>query len=347
MSLRIYRRPGNPNWYLRGTVARQGVYETTGTDDKAAAEALRIRREAEILDRAVHGRRATVTFAQAAVTYVESGGERRFLPRLARYFGPDKLVRDIDADTVNACARALFPHAAPATVNRQVITPIAAIVNLEAETNGYTPRRFRRRREPRARQRWLTPAEAEALIGAAGDVAQGATRLIVLTLLGTGLRAGELTAIERQHLHLGSAEAYVADSKTGAARMVWFPRRTAAALEAAQLPEAGAVFRTPRGAPYARQAGRGGPFRRAFNTARDRAGLGDDVTPHVCRHTWATWFYAATRDFGRLMDLGGWVRADTANRYRKIAPVWLPQALLDHGWDFGGRENLTVERRRA
>ena len=60
----------------------------------------------------------------------------------------------------------------------------------------------------------------------------------------------------------------------------------------------------------------------------------------LLRHTWATWYYAQTRDFGGLMDLGGWRKADMANRYRKMAPASLVQDLLEAGWDF------TDQRRR-
>lgn len=72
----------------------------------------------------------------------------------------------------------------------------------------------------------------------------------------------------------------------------------------------------------------------SFNAARDAAGLGREVTPHVLRHTWATWFYAQTKDFGGLMDLGGWAKADMANRYRKIAPDDLAARLRRIGWEF-------------
>lgn len=71
--------------------------------------------------------------------------------------------------------------------------------------------------------------------------------------------------------------------------------------------------------------------------------MGDDVTPHVLRHTWATWFYAQTRDFGTLTDQGGWSKADMANRYRKLAPDDLSERLLKHGWDF--RAYLPKDRR--
>jgi integrase len=72
----------------------------------------------------------------------------------------------------------------------------------------------------------------------------------------------------------------------------------------------------------------------AFGKVREAAGLGEDIVPYTLRHTWATWFYARTKDFGRLLDLGGWNKADTANRYRKAAPADLGNRLLEHGWDF-------------
>ena len=78
----------------------------------------------------------------------------------------------------------------------------------------------------------------------------------------------------------------------------------------------------------------GGQIQSAFATARARAGLGPDVTPHILRHTWATWFYAQTRDFGRMLDLGGWRTTSTAERYRKIAPADLAARLDRAGWDF-------------
>lgn len=97
----------------------------------------------------------------------------------------------------------------------------------------------------------------------------------------------------------------------------------------------GPAFLTPYGHPIVVAKGRGGQMQTSFNRARDAVGLGPDVTPHVLRHTWATWYYAQTLDFGGLLDLGGWDKADTANRYRKIAPDDLPDRLRAHGWIFG------------
>ena len=45
-------------------------------------------------------------------------------------------------------------------------------------------------------------------------------------------------------------------------------------------------------------------MRRAFNGARDHAGLGPDVTPHTLRHTCATWLVQAGRP---LWEVAGYL----------------------------------------
>lgn len=333
MPLKLIRR--GQIYYLRGTVAGQRVYESTRIGDARAAEIYRVRREAEILERASLGRAASVTFAEAAVTYMESGGEARFLRPILEHFGPRFRLADMDNDAVNGCAKALHPNSAPSTINRQVITPISAVVNLAADDGLCAPRRFRRRKGDKPRLRWLTPAEAERLIKAADP----ATAVKILFLLGTGCRTGEMIGLQRTELHLEAQEAWISRAKNGRPRMVNFPTRVKRVLAAHGLPETGAVFRTPKGKPYQLRENGGGQIQAAFNKARDAAELDghgpDKVTPHTLRHTWATWYYAQTRDFGGLMDLGGWEKADMANRYRKIAPSWLAEALVKAGWEFG------------
>ncbi|MGB1390659.1 MAG: tyrosine-type recombinase/integrase, partial [Paracoccaceae bacterium] len=200
-------------------------------------------------------------------------------------------------------------------------------------------RRLRRRPEPQGRIRWLTPAEAARLLAAM----DARTRLQSEFLLGTGCRTGEAFALDRTDLHIETRQAMVRVSKNGDERMTSFPTRTARALAAYGLPADGAVFRTPKGKPYtARQAG-GGQMQAAFNAARDAADLGPDVTPHVLRHTWATWHYAQNKDLLLLKTLGGWKTTDIALRYAKLAPANLGDMLLSGGWDFRADTNVTQE----
>ncbi|MEY4967285.1 MAG: int1, partial [Pseudomonadota bacterium] len=78
LKLKRYSTRG-PNWYLRGTVRGISVFETTGTNDRKSADTLRIKREADLLERSISGPGATVTFGEAVVSYLNAGGEARFL----------------------------------------------------------------------------------------------------------------------------------------------------------------------------------------------------------------------------------------------------------------------------
>ena len=69
MPLQLVKRKGSNHWYVRGTVRKQPVFESTGTDDKKAAEEIRIKREARLLTDSIHGKDSSVTFFEAAVSY--------------------------------------------------------------------------------------------------------------------------------------------------------------------------------------------------------------------------------------------------------------------------------------
>src|SRR5882757_662852 len=122
MSLKLTRRNGSDHWYIRGTVRGQSVFETTGTDDKEAAEAIRIQREARLLKDSVYGRQASATFAEAAVSYLAAGGSPRFLGEevdgkwtgLIGYFY-SKPLRSIGQNELDEAANKLYPGTAPDT----------------------------------------------------------------------------------------------------------------------------------------------------------------------------------------------------------------------------------------
>ena len=93
MPIRLVRRTKSPNWIIRGTLRGIRIEESTGTDSKKVAEEIRAKREAEILAQSVYGRRATATFAQAALSYLENGGNKRFLDKVISYFGTTALAK--------------------------------------------------------------------------------------------------------------------------------------------------------------------------------------------------------------------------------------------------------------
>jgi integrase len=274
-----------------------------------------------------------VAFKAAADLYVQQGGEERFLPRILKYFGPHILVDEITHVDVARAARAIYPDAKPETVRRQLRVPIKAVQNFAAGK--------RRERIPDThRTRWLTPEEAERLLVAAADPERIGLRdpkretlRKIAFMLGTGAGPGETMSALAEDWNPATQEWWLRGTKTiYRARFVRLPMRTTQLI--GEVSHNGVAFPAPNGKPYKFKKNHGGQMAVAFKKVRDAAGLDDSVSPYVLRHSWACWRYAMTKDWGELLDQGGWNRSDTANRYRKITPADLGHRLLEHGWDF-------------
>jgi integrase len=313
MPLRIVRRPRSPHYIIRGTVRGCRIEESSGTGDKRVAEEIRARREAELLQQSIYGRRAVVTFAEAALSYMENGGARRFLAPLIRHFATMPLGR-IDQDALDQGARKLFPTASAATRNRQFYTPASAVLH-HAARRGWCARPMIERPEVAPeRIRWLTIDEADRLIETMADH----MKPLVTFLFYTGARVGEALWLDWRDVDLGRAHVTFPRTKNGEARGVPLHQRVVAAL--ANLPHReGEVFRRPDGRPYARpkseaDTSAGSRIATAFAGGCRRARI-TDFSPHDCRHTFATWHYMANRDLGALQRLGGWKSIRMVMRY--------------------------------
>lgn len=313
MPLEIKRRPKSPYWIIRGTVRGIRVEESTGTSDRRVAEEIRAKREAELLTQSVYGRRATATFAEAALSYLQHDGAARFLDPIIRHFGVTPLAQ-IDQDALDRGAKKLLPKAAAATRNRQFYTPTSAVLHHAARRGWCSLPIIERPKAGPDRVRWLTIEEADKLIAAAAEH----MRPLIVFLLYTGARAGEALWLDWRNVHLDRHHVEFPKTKNGDARGVPLHPRAEAALKALKH-RAAEVFRRPDGEPYARptmpnDTSAGSRIATAFAGACRRAGI-TDFSPHDCRHTWATWHYQHNRDLGALQKLGGWKSIRMVLRY--------------------------------
>lgn len=331
------KRRNTTAYYARGTIDGQRFERSLKTRNRAIALARLRELEIELERSALE--KPEPTFAEAALAYMKdrkaklalkgvdyhNSREAAYMAHLLRHFRETR-ISEIDNRAIAAAAWALYPNAAAATRHRQAITPARAVL-AHHERGG-----LRQGTPDNARVRWLTPEEAEQLI----EAADAPTRRLILTLLGTGCRTGELVKLQVENINPPTAQAWIADPKNDNPR--WAPIERARALPALMdgLPLTGAAFLTPKGQPYQIRANNsGGQFAVRFNKAREAAGLGTEVTPHVLRHTWATWFYAATgHNLVALMSAGGWKKTDMAMRYTKLAPADLAARLKKQGWNF-------------
>lgn len=323
MPLRLGRRPGSPYLWITGTVRGQRLRESTGTDDPALAEEYRSKREADLYRAAVHGTRPTVAFAAAAESYIVNAGPHSAstlarLRRLLIAIGPKAAVAEIDQQRIDAvAAKLLRPTSGQATRLREVTTPIRAILTHAARRGWCDMPTFEAPAASPARTEWLTPAEADKLVDAAAPHLQP----LIVFLIGTGARLGEALALEWPDVDLTHARARLRDTKNGADRNLDLCPRVVAVLAA--LPHRlGHVFRTRAGRRYEPRVQQGGgQIKTGWASALRRAGLADRaITPHTCRHTWATWHAAIHRDPQLLRHEGGWSSLALVDRYAHLAP---------------------------
>lgn len=298
--------------------------ESTRVTDKGQAEAIRAKREWEIVTRDIGGAKSVATFLEAAVSYMENGGEARFVEPLIKHFKTTPLSKIGQAE-VELCARKLYPKLAPATINRMVFTPISAVMTYAAKRKLCDKPTFERPQQPRGRVRWLTLEEADRLI----DCCAPHLVPIVTFMLFTGCRVGEALTLDWREVDLKREHAVFLETKNGDRRGTPLHPRALAALK--KLPDrSGMVFRRPDKKPYAPKDGEGGQIKNAFKGACKRAGI-KDFHPHDCRHTWATWHYAANRDLAALMTLGGWRSVAMVLRYAHVNVSNLTPGVLKLG----------------
>lgn len=335
MPLEIYQRPDSPNWYLRGTLRGVRVRESCGTDVKSAAEEIKAKREWEILQSSIHGIKTGGTFLAGVAAYLENGGEARFLQPLIDHFGSTPLAK-IDQAAIDRAAKAIYPKLAPATLDRQIYTPMSAVISKAAEHGLCSPIKITRPKTPKGRVRWITHAEAFNLIEACAPH----LKPLVAFLFYTGARIGEALWLDWRNVDLQRGQVQFLDTKNGRDRGVPLHPDIIAIL--ANLPHReGCVFRKKGrrvlvpgsnsgeyvellGEPYApldendpRDVSAGSRIKKGFKAAVTRAKI-TDFHPHDCRHTWATWHYQENRDLNMLMHLGGWSSLQMVLRYAHV-----------------------------
>lgn len=289
-----------PNYRIRGTYLGQSVDRSAETADKRKAEAAKKRIEAAI-ECGQFAAKAPLSFSAAALSYVQSGGEQRFLEPVVRYFGATA-VESIDQATVDAGAVAVYPNASSATRNRQFYTPTLAVLR-HAKINVQISRPKGACGTPR--RAFLKPAEFERIVKAARAI-DPEFEVLVILLFYTGLRLSEALRLKCGDLHLDESFAFCGMTKNGEPRPIYLPPRAIAALA-----------NHPRGLDRdARRLFKWSKCGALYNLAADvykRAGVDDHGARfHIFRHTYGRGMTQAGAD---LVATGVWRSLTTARVY--------------------------------
>lgn len=345
--LKPVKRPKSPFYIARGTINGQRVEKSTNETSLAAARKACERIAAEILasdpDQISKGR---LTVKQAATQYRAAGKDGRFLKKIEDHFG-DTLVSAIDAATARTAAKAVYPDAADATLRRQFYTPLKAIINFCADDDLCAPIRLKAPKDGGKRTHFLTPSQAEKIIQALSIERNKFIPALVTGLFGQGMRLGEALCLDGSDVSLEHKFAILRDTKNGEERTIRLTSRTIAAWSLLPtIGKPGPLFRREDGLGFRVGKNSGGQIAKPFARAVKAAGLDAELyTPHICRHSWATWFYCQTMDVLRLKREGGW-KSGEYDRYTKTEIPAIGEEARKLRWEFVG-ENRGNDRQKS
>lgn len=307
LKLKPPRQGKSPFWSVRGTHLGTYVDRSTGLTDRGKAAQL-LRKWREEIERSEYARPGEPTFLSAAIDYVRTGVDRRFIDAVSTYFEHMPLTR-IDQKAIDQAAVALYPNATAATRNRQVYTVVSAILK-----HAGIDHKLRRPNGSQGtpRTEWLWPEQAFKIFAVA-DTVDAEFGLLLRFLCYTGVRLSEALNLTLGNVRLAEGFAYLPTTKTDEPRAVFLPPHLVAALA-----------NHPRGMDRAGKVFRFNKDGRLYTLLkRAKAGAGDAalgfVGFHTFRHTWATWMrrYGGLDTRG-LMGTGTWKDAKSVHRYQHV-----------------------------
>ncbi len=292
MSLEIFRRGGV--WHYRGTVGpvgrRQRLRGSCQTKNKDIAARYIAEIEKKYWDGHFDGPAAILTFRRAAALYRAANKSDKFLGPVEAYLG-DTLVKDINGGIIRQMAIELFPDNSGASRNRRAITPTQAVINHCNESDLCQPIRVKRFPVEKSEKDPATLAWVKSF-QAAAKPHLGAYALFMFL---TGCRPSEALAVREGDLDLSAATVTIRETKMGTERKAHLPVMLVAALANLEPVPGRPLF------VYRKFIDMYWSWKRTV----EKAGIAE-LTPHCCRHGFATELLRRGVDVVTVAWLGGW-----------------------------------------
>lgn len=308
MSLRIVppRAGKSPFWTVRGTFAGRSIDASTKTRDKEIAEQFKARLEIELAQQEAQ-KYAPVTFKSAAQFYIDyrdpKPQDRKYIAKIVAVLGDDECA-EIKQHMLIRTANRLYPDAQPSTKNRNVLMPAAAILHYAAENNLCPYMRVRKFKEKAPEPRSVTKDIARVLIANS----EGKMRLALTWLFCQGWRISDMLRVQIPQIDRKAGTVRYRIGKTDRWRVKPLHSDVRLLLED-ETNELGPLF------PWKDKSA----FYRALRPLC--AKLKIKFTPHMARHSFATWRVNDGASPQEIMEAGGWESINSVMRYAKLDPT--------------------------
>lgn len=258
MPLTLYERAGR--WWFKGRIDelpagkyyRQSLGASGGLGEKEAARRLAAFEAAEI-KRHYAGVEKSLTFSEAVLRYRGPAAEAKSIKLVVPLIG-DRACASLTPAEIRALGPQLFPNGSTAYWQRNVVTPVRAVINNAADLKLCPPIRIRpyskleTMRQDRLRGKdsgvKKTPGSWEWLDAfAASPKATPRLTALALLMFTTGARIGQALEIDAaRDLDLAAARIRIPAAKGHAAQWVTLVPEVVAALANMPVPPKGRLF---------------------------------------------------------------------------------------------------------
>lgn len=233
-----------------------------------------------------------MSFADAAIAYRQAGKPTRFLEMVEDYW-KDTLVKDITDQAVKRAAITLYPRATAGTRNRHVIVTTQAVINYCAEQGWCHRLRVKRFK---VESKIKEPATVE-WVEAFAENSSPHLGALCLFMFGTAARLGEAVRLTWDDVDLNARTARIRQTKIGKERIAHLQPKLIVAL--ANIPS----NRNPQDRVFKYKSREN--VRQVWDNAIKRAKI-RKLSPHSCRHGFATTMLRRGVDVKTVAYLGGW-----------------------------------------
>ncbi len=287
-------------WYAFGSIGGKRIRKSLGTRDKKRAREILAQFEATAWKRHTYGEEAVRLFEEAATSYMQQGGESRYLAPIIKYF-KGRTIGTIKPAEIRSMALVLYPKHSPATRNRQAVIPARAVINHAHDLGWCGPLKVKMFDVPKSNKH--KPVEREwidAFLEQADKDGLPHLAACVLFMHQTAARVSEAINLLGEHVDLNERIAVLAKTKTEEWSVRHLTAELVVRIAALGLQEGERVF------SYTERAS----VNRRMAKVCERAKIARRSTHSAGRHSFGTNAMSVEgASIKAAMDAGGWKSA--------------------------------------
>ena len=322
-------------WHCRWVINGKTVAETTGTEDREAAQEYHDRRRADLWRTTKLGDQRSITWDEAALSWVENHAQHKksFETDRTRLVWLTTELTGIAIDRINSESlltlrkKQLDSGNSPATANR-FLAVVSAVLNYAHDRDllAGVPSIPYLKETSKDSFFWITREQARRLVDELPEPLSQMTRFV----LATGLRRGNVTGLQWTNIDIQRRTMWVwADQAKGKKNFPVPLNDDALSVLQYQkdLPPTWDKNGDKPRDPLHVFSYRGKPIQhtttKAWTAACKRAGIDPSFTFHDLRHTWASWHVMGGTPLPVLQQLGAWRTLEMVMRYSHLAPGYI------------------------